>query len=134
MRNYTLVKLQSGALNQKRQELMKKLVHQVIQGYERGVPGMCKGETRTLTVPPHLAYGDGGYPGNILHFFSCYIVKYRGPILRVTSPALGSDDLTLDQSVCDEYSNFAGACAGHVTRFFYKITTLHNFENLSVLH
>ena len=25
-------------------------------------------------------------------------LKYRGPILRVTSPALGSDNLTLDQS------------------------------------
>ena len=25
-------------------------------------------------------------------------VKYRGPILRVTSPALGSDDSSLDQS------------------------------------
>ena len=62
------VAIRRPTLNQKRQELMKKLVHQVIQGYERGVPGMCKGETRTLTVPPHLAYGDGGYPGNILHF------------------------------------------------------------------
>ena len=28
----------------------------------------------------------------------CQKVKYRGPILRVTSPALGSDDLSLDQS------------------------------------
>ena len=29
----------------------------------------------------------------------CYkVLKYRGPILRVTSPALDSDDLTLDQS------------------------------------
>ena len=27
-----------------------------------------------------------------------YFLKYRGPILRVTSQALGSDDLTLDQS------------------------------------
>ena len=27
-----------------------------------------------------------------------YYVKYRGPILHVTSPALGSDDLSLDQS------------------------------------
>ena len=70
------MKLQSGALNQKRQELMKKLVHQVIQGYERGVPGMCKGETRTLTVPPHLAYGDGGYPGNILHFRFHAVLMY----------------------------------------------------------
>ena len=47
---------------------------QVIQGYERGVPGMCEGETRTLTVPPHLGYGDRGVPnagipgGATLHF------------------------------------------------------------------
>ena len=27
---------------------------------------MCKGETRTLTVPPHLAYGDRGVPGTYI--------------------------------------------------------------------
>ena len=32
----------------------------VIQGYEKGVPGMCRGEIRTLTVPPHLGYGERG--------------------------------------------------------------------------
>merc|ERR1712088_364270 len=32
----------------------------VIQGYEKGVPGMCKGETRTLSVPPSLGYGENG--------------------------------------------------------------------------
>ena len=60
----------------KRQWLIKFFAHKVIQGYERGVPGMCRGETRTLTVPPHLAYGDSGYPGNILDFtkkLSCQI-------------------------------------------------------------
>ena len=46
---------------------------QVIQGYERGVPGMCKGETRTLLVPPSMGYGEHGVPGTIpggatLHF------------------------------------------------------------------
>lgn len=45
----------------------------VIQGYERGVPGMCRGEVRTLSVPPGLAYGEHGVPGTIpgnsrLHF------------------------------------------------------------------
>lgn len=45
----------------------------VIQGYERGTPGICKGETRTLSVPPSLAYGEHGVPGKIpgnstLHF------------------------------------------------------------------
>ena len=38
---------------------------QVIQGYELGVPGMCLGEIRTLTIPPHLAYGDQGVAGVI---------------------------------------------------------------------
>ena len=48
------------------------------------------------------------------------LLKYRGPILRVTSPALGSDDLSLDQSgtiiqILTE-PNAAARC--HVTRFF----------------
>jgi len=34
---------------------------QVIQGWEKGVPGMCVGEKRKLTVPPGLAYGDVGF-------------------------------------------------------------------------
>ncbi|TRY72304.1 hypothetical protein TCAL_03426 [Tigriopus californicus] len=48
-------------------------VHYVIQGYEQGVPGMCKGETRVFVVPPHLGYGENGVrnviPGGAtLHF------------------------------------------------------------------
>ena len=32
-------------------------IFQVIAGYDYGVSGMCVGEKRALTVPPHLAYG-----------------------------------------------------------------------------
>ena len=33
---------------------------QVIQGWDEGVEGMCVGEVRKLTVPPHMAYGEDG--------------------------------------------------------------------------
>jgi FKBP-type peptidyl-prolyl cis-trans isomerase len=35
---------------------------QVIPGWEQGLMGMCVDEMRKLTIPPHLAYGDEGYP------------------------------------------------------------------------
>jgi len=37
-------------------------VGQVIPGWDRGLLGMCVGERRRLTIPPHYAYGDAGYP------------------------------------------------------------------------
>ena len=34
----------------------------VIEGWERILPMLSKGEKARITVPPHLAYGDRGYP------------------------------------------------------------------------
>ena len=49
-------------------------------------------------------------------------LKYRGPILHVTSPALGSDDLTLDQSATSiQILPEPALVTWHI---FYKITTL----------
>lgn len=34
----------------------------VIQGWDEGLEGMCKGEIRNLLIPYEKAYGEGGYP------------------------------------------------------------------------
>lgn len=58
---------------------------QVIQGVDRGLLGMCLGETRRLRVPPHLAYGEAGTeripPNSILNFE--YVLERAHPQLTI---------------------------------------------------
>ena len=40
-------------------------LQQVIAGWDQGVATMQIGDKVKLTIPPHLGYGPGGYPGAI---------------------------------------------------------------------
>ena len=56
------------------------------------------------------------------------LLKYGGPILCVTSPALGSDDLSLNQSgMSIQILPEPNAVMWH---FFYEITTLREIVTL----
>ena len=63
----------------------------------------------------------------LTNFHGSSFGKYRGRILRVTWPALGSNDLNLDQSGTS-IQILQEPNAGHVT-LFYKITTLTTKKN-----
>ncbi len=51
---------------------------QVIEGWDVGVEGMRVGEQRTLTIPPHMGYGEygiGPIPGNAVLIFDVELVE-----------------------------------------------------------
>lgn len=46
----------------------------VIDGLDEGLRGMCAGEKRLVTVPPHLGHGERGGEASPLHFSSGFAV------------------------------------------------------------
>jgi FKBP-type peptidyl-prolyl cis-trans isomerase FkpA len=54
---------------------------QVIPGWDLGIEGIKTGEKRRLTIPPALAYGEGGVPGaipgNAILIFEVELLKIK---------------------------------------------------------
>ena len=55
----------------------------IIPGMERGLLGACMNERRSITMPPHLAYGERGVegkiPGSAVLTFSVHIIDFHNP-------------------------------------------------------
>lgn len=54
----------------------------VISGMDEGLLGLCVGERRRVTIPPHLAYGEEGrgkIPGSAVLVFDILVVDFHNP-------------------------------------------------------
>uniref|UniRef100_A0A3P8WGX8 peptidylprolyl isomerase n=1 Tax=Cynoglossus semilaevis TaxID=244447 RepID=A0A3P8WGX8_CYNSE len=55
----------------------------VIQGIDKALQGLCMGEKRRVTVPPHMAYGEKGVgdliPGSAVLVFDIHVIDFHNP-------------------------------------------------------
>uniref|UniRef100_A0A8C5YYX3 peptidylprolyl isomerase n=1 Tax=Marmota marmota marmota TaxID=9994 RepID=A0A8C5YYX3_MARMA len=55
----------------------------IIPGMDQGLQGVCIGERRRITVPPHLAYGENGtgdkIPGSAVLIFDVHVIDFHNP-------------------------------------------------------
>ncbi|KAI8509242.1 Peptidyl-prolyl cis-trans isomerase fkbp9 [Branchiostoma belcheri] len=95
---------------------------EVIKGMDQALRGMCAGEKRKITIPPHLAYGDAGVDGVIPSgatlVFEVEMVEVRDPsedvpnvlfwwVGETPTDAFGDMDANKDKIVTkDEFSTY----------------------------
>uniref|UniRef100_A0AAY4B947 peptidylprolyl isomerase n=1 Tax=Denticeps clupeoides TaxID=299321 RepID=A0AAY4B947_9TELE len=55
----------------------------VIAGIDKALQGVCIGEKRRVTLPPHLAYGESGIegliPGSAVLIFDIHVIDFHNP-------------------------------------------------------
>ncbi|XP_069565199.1 peptidyl-prolyl cis-trans isomerase FKBP10-like [Brachyistius frenatus] len=55
----------------------------VIKGMDKALLGLCMGEKRRITIPPHMAYGEEGVgdliPGSAVLVFDIHVIDFHNP-------------------------------------------------------
>ncbi|KAL7830124.1 hypothetical protein SRHO_G00312510 [Serrasalmus rhombeus] len=85
----------------------------VIAGMDKALLGVCVGERRRVTIPPHLAYGENGtgslIPASAVLIFDLHIIDFHNPSdsvdIRVThAPAECSNTCTTNDLITYRYN------------------------------
>ncbi|CAH1243768.1 FKBP9 [Branchiostoma lanceolatum] len=98
---------------------------EVIKGMETGLRGMCAGERRKITVPPHLAYGDkreelleGSIPPGSTLVFEVELIEVLDPmddlpknlfwwVGETPTNSFGDSDVNRDKKISkEEFANY----------------------------
>lgn len=88
---------------------------EVIQGWDMGIAGMCKGARRRLVIPPELAYGKGGLepkvPPDATLRFDIEIKQVMDPydFDNIFDRIDADNSRTLDRAEVDEFFDSRGS-------------------------
>ncbi|KAM9425971.1 peptidyl-prolyl cis-trans isomerase FKBP9 [Pholidichthys leucotaenia] len=103
----------------------------VIPGMDQALLGVCMGERRRVTIPPHLAYGDQGagdvIPPSAVLVFDLHIIDFHNPSdtvgIQITHRPETCNDTTVEYDLVHYHYNCTLVDG---TRLFSS----HDYENL----
>jgi len=89
----------------------------VIPGMDQALQGVCIGEKRRITIPPHLAYGEQGagkdVPGSAVLVFDIHVIDFHNP----------KDNVVVEVTHFPEVCNETSAVNDHID-YHYNCTLM----------